>query len=148
MARTETIPELGPLEFKLLQILWKRSPATAREVLDDYNRSAPKKLKYTTVMTLLTRLAEKGALGVDRKRQPFQFQPVFSRDQMIRQRVSDFVDRFFDGSPIELALRLVEETPLSEAAVQELEDLLRRSKETSGSRHAEGLRDSGLEDDS
>ncbi len=133
MSRKRTIPELGPLEFTLLRILWKRPPASAREVLDAYNRHAGKPLKYTTVMTLLTRMAEKGVLGVDRERQPFQFSPKVGREQMLRQRVSEFVDLFFDGRPSELALRLVEEGPLSDETLQRLEATLRRHRENAES---------------
>ncbi len=133
MTRKKTIPELGPLEFTLLRILWKRPAVSAREVLDAYNRHADKPLKYTTVMTLLTRMAEKGVLEVDRQRQPFQFSPVVGREQMLRQRVREFVDVFFDGRPSELALRLVEEGPLSDETLRRLEATLRRHRESSGS---------------
>ncbi len=122
------IPELGPLEFKLLRTLWRISPASAREVQEEYNRKSGKDLKYTTVMTLLTRLAEKGVLKVDRERQPFKFLPAVCREQMLRQRVSEFVDLFFDGQPVDLAVRLVEETDLSEESLRRLEETLERHK--------------------
>ncbi|HUV14435.1 MAG TPA: BlaI/MecI/CopY family transcriptional regulator [Acidobacteriota bacterium] len=122
------IPELGPLEFKLLRTLWRISPASAKEVQEEYNRRSGKDLKYTTVMTLLTRLAEKDVLKVDRERQPFKFVPAVSREQMLRQRVHEFVDLFFDGQPVDLAVRLVEETDLSEESLRRLEETLERHK--------------------
>lgn len=122
------IPELGPLEFDLVRTLWRISPATAKEVQQEYNQESGKDLKYTTVMTLLTRLTEKQVLRVDRERQPFKFVPAVNREQILRQRVRDFVDLFFDGRPVELALRLVEETDLSEAALQRLEATLERHR--------------------
>lgn len=131
MNRKSPVPELGPLEFRLLRILWKRSPASARDVLETHNRQAAKPLKYTTVMTLLTRMAEKGVLDVDRERQPFQFSPAVGREQMLRQRVREFVDLFFDGRPAELALRLVEEGPLSDETLNRLEATLRRHRQGS-----------------
>jgi len=124
------IPELGPLEFRLLRILWKLQPATARGVLEVYNSSVSKELKYTTIMTLLTRMVEKGVLKVDRSRQPFHFSTNVGRDQMLTQRMHEFVDVFFDGQAVDLAVRLVEENPLSEEALLRLESILRRQKET------------------
>lgn len=129
MIESRQVPELGPLEFRLLRILWRNAPATAREVLETYNKNSGKKLKYTTIMTLLTRMAEKGVLSVDRARQPFHFSASLGREQMLHHRVREFVDVFFDGSSVDLAVRLVEDGPLSEEAVQRLEETLRRQKE-------------------
>jgi BlaI family penicillinase repressor len=130
MAR-KTIPELGPLEFKLLRILWKHESLTAPQVLEGYNEQAATPLAYTTVMTLLGRLADKGVLKVNRERQPFRFSAAITREQVLRQRVRDFVNLFFEGQPLDLVVRLVEEAPLSEESVEKLEDVLRERKSKS-----------------
>ena len=57
------VPELGPLEFKLLRILWKHLSLTAPQVLAQYNKQAETPLAYTTVMTLLGRMADKQVLS-------------------------------------------------------------------------------------
>lgn len=135
--RGTLVPDLGPLEHHLLRIIWRISPASAREVLDAHNRSADKVLAYTTVMTLLTRMAEKGALTVDRSRQPFLFTAAISREQMLAQRVRDFVDQFFDGQSTELALKLVEESPISAESLQRLEEILKQHRRNSPSAPAD-----------
>lgn len=122
------LPDLGPVEYKLLRILWRRQPATARQVLDEYNAGSPRRLKYTTVMTLLTRMAEKGVLDVDRERQPFTFSPCVSREQMLGQRIREFVETFFDGQPLDLALRLVEEADLDDSSLRRLEERLEQQR--------------------
>ncbi|HSR49802.1 MAG TPA: BlaI/MecI/CopY family transcriptional regulator [Acidobacteriota bacterium] len=128
MTSKNDIPDLGPLEFTLVRLLWKSGPASARQILERYNARSDKPLAYTTVMTLLTRLSEKGVLDVDRSRQPFQFTARVSREQLLRQRVHDFVDLFFEGQPLELAMRLVEDTRLSQEEIRRLEDMLERHK--------------------
>ena len=132
--KKKTVPELGPLEFKLLRILWKHDWLTAPQALEEYNRRAEAPLAYTTVMTLLGRLVEKGVLKVSRERQPYRFSAAISREQMLRQRVRDFVNLFFEGQPLDLVMRLVEDTPLSEESVQRLEDVLREQKSKSKSK--------------
>ena len=132
MKKRPDIPELGPLEFQLMRILWEAQPVTAREVLEAHNKIARRSLKYTTVMTLLTRMVEKGVLRVDRSGIPFRFRPCVARDQILRQRLCEFVDLFFDGRAVDLALRLVEEEHLSEETVHRLERLLRRSRSDKG----------------
>ncbi len=126
MTLKKPVPELGPLEFKLVRILWKSGAASAREVQTRYNQRHSKPLAYTTVMTLLTRLVEKGVLSVDRTRQPYEFKSQVSREQLLRQRVQDFVDLFFEGQAVDLAVRLVEEGPLSQESIQRLEEILQR----------------------
>jgi BlaI family penicillinase repressor len=133
MAR-KTIPELGPLEFKLLRILWKHESLTAPQVLEGHNAQADTPLAYTTVMTLLGRLADKGVLKVNRERQPYRFSAAITREQVLRQRVRDFVNLFFEGEPLDLVVRLVAETPLSEESVEKLEDVLRERKSKSGAK--------------
>lgn len=125
----KNVPELGPLEYSLLDILWQRKQAaTAGEVLEAYNVKAEKPLAYTTVSTLLTRMVEKGALQVEKGRQPFHFTPLITREQLLRQRIRDFVGTFFGGQSVDLAVRLVEDEPLTEESIKQLEAALQKHK--------------------
>lgn len=55
--------ELGPLESEVMEMLWQTGGrATVRAVVDSLNRDRPEPLAYTTVMTVMSRLAEKGVL--------------------------------------------------------------------------------------
>ena len=130
MGYGKQVPDLGPVEFQLLQILWRTKSATAGSVLTEYNAGAERPLKYTTVMTLLTRMVEKGVLEADRERQPFFFSPSISQERMVGQRVRDFVDLFFEGRAVELAVRLVEAGDLSPESIERLERILRHHKES------------------
>jgi predicted transcriptional regulator len=132
--KKKAVPELGPLEFKLLRILWKHDSLTAPQALEEYNRGADTPLAYTTVMTLLGRMAEKNVLAVNREHQPYRFAAAISREQMLRQRVRDFINVFFEGQPLDLVMRLVENTPMSEESVQKLEAVLRERKSKSKSK--------------
>lgn len=129
MPEKDEIADVGPLEYRLLRILWRDSPLTAREVMGELNRKYRRDLKYTTIMTLLTRLVEKGLLAVDRDRQPFQFRPAVSRENLLRRRLEEFVDLFFDGRPADLALRLVEDSEFSDETIERLEEMLTRHKD-------------------
>jgi predicted transcriptional regulator len=53
----------GPLEGEVMEVVWRAAAATTvREVVENLNRSRSDPLAYTTVMTVMSRLAEKGAL--------------------------------------------------------------------------------------
>jgi len=55
--------DFGPLESEVMDAVWRAArPVAVREVVDDLNESRPGPLAYTTVMTVMSRLAEKDAL--------------------------------------------------------------------------------------
>ena len=68
--------------------------------------SGTKPLAYTTVMTLLERLAKKGAVTRRKIGRAFMYSPAMSRDAMRRTALRQFVDCFFGGSEQELAFFL------------------------------------------
>jgi predicted transcriptional regulator len=85
-----------PLELLCLQSLWsigEGSVAAVREAV------APRKqLAYTTVMTLLDRLARKGTVTRRKSGRAFIYQAAVSCDTMRRAALREFVGTFFDGS--------------------------------------------------
>lgn len=54
---------LGPLEAEIMRAVWKaKGPLSVRDVLDRLNAGRREPLAYTTVMTVMSRLAEKEIL--------------------------------------------------------------------------------------
>jgi BlaI family transcriptional regulator, penicillinase repressor len=76
---------LGPLEAMIMERLWKRGSATVREVVEDLGRT--RELAYTTVMTIMTRLHEKGLLERARAGKTYVYRPAFTREEH-RERLS------------------------------------------------------------
>ena len=86
---------LGPLEGELMEILWRaKRPMTVRAVLEEANRRRARPLAYTTVMTVMTRLAEKGVLARRREGRSYAYDPTAADAAAIavRQVVRDFGD--------------------------------------------------------
>lgn len=68
---------LGALESEVMGVLWDADDALAvREVLDALNADRSAQLAYTTVMTVLTRLTEKGVLSRSRRGRGFVYTPM------------------------------------------------------------------------
>ena len=53
---------LGELEAEIMRVVWPRGEATVRDVLEALNAARERQVAYTTVMTVMSRLAEKGLL--------------------------------------------------------------------------------------
>jgi predicted transcriptional regulator len=115
-------------EFQMLKVLWSLKSATVAQVRDRYNELNGTTLAYTTVMTLLGRLAAKGAVKVDKEREPFLYAATSRRQTVLRDRLKQFVKSVFDGDTDELVLALAENESLSPDAVERLRTAIAKSK--------------------
>ncbi len=68
---------LGELESQVMEVVWARGAATVREVHEAVNRQRP--LAYTTIMTVMTRLAEKGILRRELVEGAYVYRPAEPR---------------------------------------------------------------------
>jgi BlaI family transcriptional regulator, penicillinase repressor len=117
------IPHLTTAEFEILKVLWRLEQATVAEVRAEQTHRgvAP---AYTTVMTLLGRLAAKSAVLVDRSREPFVYRAAHPRESVIGSRVRAFLHDVFDGKADSLVLHLVEDATLSVEDLRAIEKII------------------------
>ena len=119
--------ELGPLELKVLEVLWQRNrAATVRSVQPSFPR-----LAYTTLMTTLDRLYRKGVLRRFRLGRAFGYEPRCSRDQLFGQMMSGQVAELLAacGDSTVLLSTLVEAVGHADAELlDELEALVRAER--------------------
>jgi predicted transcriptional regulator len=84
-----------------LKALWSLGEGNVRDVRESVAGS--KVLAYTTVMTLLERLAKKSVVSRRKVGRAYVYAPAMSRDAMRRLALKEFVDCYFDGSEQRLA---------------------------------------------
>ena len=113
-------PDMTPAELRVMKALWELGKGSVAEVRKELGQRG-NELAYTTVMTLLGRLAAKGALLVDKTREPFVYRPAHRRESVLRERLREFVRDVFDGQADSLVLRLVEDESLTRAELREIE---------------------------
>lgn len=90
---------LGELQLAVMEVVWERGAVSVREVLETLNEEGHR-LAYTTVMTIMGRLAEKGWLKVEREGRAFTYHATHSRPEaeavavgeLVRALVHDFGD--------------------------------------------------------
>ena len=114
-------PHITPAELGIMKTLWKLGSATVRQVLENLPEDDTGPPAYTTVMTMMKNLAEKGALEVDTSRQPYIYTAAVRRDHVLRQRLAEFLHTVFDDSAGELVLHLADEIELSPEDVRRIE---------------------------
>ena len=124
MARKRS-PVLTEGELRLMEVLWKRGRATVGEITEALKKH---KLAYSTVLTTMRILETKGYVKHTEAGRAFVYEPLVARDAASRSAVAQVLKRFFNDSPAQLALRLLEDEQLDDAALEELRARIRDAK--------------------
>ncbi len=93
-----------------LNALWEIQEGNVEDVRKVVAQNRP--LAYTTVLTLLDRLARRGAVSRRKEGRGFRYRPTVARDKLRRLALRQFLEYHFDGS--EANLRIFLEQPLPE----------------------------------
>jgi predicted transcriptional regulator len=105
-AASRAIPP--PLELLCLNALWSRGEGSVKEVRE---LVAPSRaLAYTTVMTVLERLARREIVTRRKAGRAFVYAPAVTRNAMRRLALQEFLDSYFEGSPRRLSQFLQDES--------------------------------------
>ena len=121
----ERLPELADAELEVLKALWDVGPTTVREVLNHFHARG-RRVAYTTVQTLLTRLEQKRYVVSDKSDVAHVFRARVSRDRVTRSRLKTMVSQLYDGAAGPLVLQLVRMERLTQPEVEELQRLIEK----------------------
>jgi BlaI family transcriptional regulator, penicillinase repressor len=116
--------QLGRMQFRIMQVLWDRGRASAREVTDALNRAEP--VAHSTVQTLLRQLEAKGAVGHDAEDRTFVFFPRLKEEKVKRNAARDLLERVFGGDVGGLVAHLLKDESMSRAELDEIRRLIDR----------------------
>jgi predicted transcriptional regulator len=125
MARKKS-STLTDVELRLMNVLWEQGPST----VSDVQKALPKRERaaYTTVLTMLRILEEKGYLDHVQDGRAFVYRPLIGRDEAQRSSVSHLVGRLFDGSPGALVLNVLENEQLTPEELARLRELIAKAE--------------------
>src|SRR6185369_11059494 len=117
MARPkEEQPTAGELE--VLKVLWDRGPSTVREVMDVLNEDRPR--AYTSVMSLLNVMTDKGLLIREPRGRAFVYKPKYNRGKTLGRMVGNLLGKAFEGSTSQLVAHLLDQTKPSPEELAEI----------------------------
>ena len=114
--------KLSDAEWTVMNALWKRSPANARDVLEHCEPETS--WAYTTVKTLLARLVDKGALAERKRANTSVYDPLVSRTEARHSALRSLLDKAFDGAFGPLLQHMVSDEKLSKRDRRELTSML------------------------
>jgi predicted transcriptional regulator len=111
-----------------MEVLWERGSATVSDVVESLPKDVP--LHYSTVLTTLRILENKGYLKHSKEGRAFVYLPVIGRDQERENAVTHLLRRFFNGSPEMLMLNLVEGRKIGPEELQRLRKRIKEEEES------------------
>ncbi len=118
---------LTPQELAIMKVVWKLDKATVRDVYEALR--AKRTIAYTTVMTMMKILEEKGYLKKARVERAYVYKPSRPRQQVVGAMVRDFVDRVFDGAAGGLLVHLARDGRLSKDERQHIRRVIEEMDE-------------------
>jgi len=113
-------------ELEIMKIVWQRGSATVRDVYEELLKT--RKIAYTTVMTMMGILEQKGRLERTARDRAYVYSPTESQGEVVGSMVQDFVKRVFDGSAKPLLVHLAESKNISQKELDEIGELLKKRR--------------------
>jgi predicted transcriptional regulator len=96
-----------PAELEILQIIWEHGPCTVRDAMNFLSSKRPR--AYTSVMSLMNVMADKGMLKQKAEGKAFVYSEKISRDTTQSRMLRDLLNRAFNGSASALVTHLLQQ---------------------------------------
>ena len=127
MAKKSLAP-LSAAEQALMDILWKKHPASVLDLLETVNQGRAEPVTRNTLQTQLTRLEAKGWIARDDSTRSHAYEPAVPEQRGRTSVLAELKQRFFGGSSLALVRCLVESGEISEEELSELRRIVRTKK--------------------
>lgn len=127
MSRGKPAPKpLTGQELEIMKVVWQLGTPTVRQVYEALLKQ--RKVAYTTVMTMMNILEQKGFLKKKAGDKAFVYAPTRPEKSVLRDMVRDFVDRVFNGAAEPLLVHLVEDDKLTEDELNDIRKTIREKR--------------------
>jgi BlaI family transcriptional regulator, penicillinase repressor len=114
-------------ELELMKIVWPHADGvTVRDVYEELRKR--RTIAYTTVMTSMKTLEQKGYLKASQQDRAFVYKPAQPKQTVIKAMVRDFVNRVFNGSGRPLVVHLLEDDQLTEADLRDITRMIGKKR--------------------
>jgi predicted transcriptional regulator len=113
-------------ELEIMKVIWDRESATVRDVYEELLKT--RKIAYTTVMTVMGVLEQKGRLKKAVSGRAYVYSPSQPQSEVVTGMVRDFVSRVFNGMSKPLLVSMLEDGKITEEELDEVKRLLKEKR--------------------
>ncbi len=125
--KRKSLTPLGETEMEVLHHVWDLGRATVAEVQARILHE--RKVAYTTVMTVMKKLADKGYLQYTKDGATYVYSAARSSEEVRRSLVDDLVSKVFRGSSLALVQTLVRHEDLTDEERRDIKQLIEAMEE-------------------
>jgi len=113
---------LTDLELAIMEIVWQKGQATVRDVYEAIQPIRP--LAYNTILTVLTKLKEKGIVSSQPQGKAYLYTPLVSETEAAKRSITKVMEQFFAGSARSLVAHLIETRSVKPDELEQLKQLV------------------------
>ena len=114
----------GPLQIKIMRLLWEYERLNAREIADHLNKK--EQVAHSTVQTILRELERKGSIDHDIDYRTFVFYPIVKIEDSIEDVARNFAENYFSGSTGGLVSYFIKNDFIPPEEMKELKELINK----------------------
>lgn len=116
--KSETLTEV---ELELMDVLWNKGKATVTDIVEALPEE---RLAYSSVLTMMRILEQKGYVAHEKEGRAFIYRPLVNRREAQQSVIGYLLRRFFDNSPEQLVVNLLEHENLGPREVKRLKKMI------------------------
>ncbi|MGM0589680.1 MAG: BlaI/MecI/CopY family transcriptional regulator [Bacteroidota bacterium] len=120
--KKRSLTPLGETEMEVLQHVWELNSASVADVRERILKE--REVAYTTIMTVMKNLTEKGYLKYRKEGVTYIYSPAQEPESVRFNLIKDMVKKVFKGSPMQLVQTLVQGEDLSEEEKREIRSMI------------------------
>lgn len=121
------VSKISDSEWEVMKVVWDHSPITSNKVVEILKPNT--NWNPSTIYTLISRLVEKKAIEIQEGSFPYILRPLITRKECSRREYLSFIKKVYDGSLNLMISNAVEDHELSDTEIEELKNILDRSKD-------------------
>lgn len=121
------IPQISDSEWKIMKILWEKSPQTAGEIIEILGEST--NWRPTTVKTLISRLVKKNAVAFEKKNRYYYYFPLVTESECAKEESKSFLRKVYGGALKPMIANFLEIQKLSQEDIDDLKRILDEKKD-------------------
>ena len=118
----DKVPQLGKVQYRIMQVLWRSGKATAREITDELSQERP--IAHSTVQTLLRQLEGKGVVSHDPEERTFVYRPLCDQANLTGTPLRELLQRVYRGSVVNLMSHLLKQEEVSADELSQLRAMI------------------------
>ena len=114
--------KISDSEWLIMRVLWNASPLTTTQIIEALSKETSWNPK--TIHTLISRLVKKQALGVNKNAKQYEFYPLVTKAECMKNETGSFIQKVFEGSFYNMVSNFINNDKISQEEMEDLKKLL------------------------